>query len=463
MKLAIVGKGGVGKTTLAAALARRLAALARPVVAVDADPDGNLAAALGVPAEACLSPLPKCESLVLERTGARDEGAGLMFKFNPRVDDLPQRFAVDAGGVRLLVLGTVELGGKGCMCPEGAVLKALMQHLLLWVPDRRDLGHGGRAGAHGPGVGPRRGRHDYRGRAGNAERANGPADPETGRRHRHPPHAGRGEQDPPARMSGDPPSGHWAGSRCSAPFPTRPTGFRRFGGAAVGVAGPRLRRGGRLHRRSDRPTGVGETTVNNEEIVMGQGNRRSADPAAQEMMDFALRAGVKTVWDRLRAQEPQCGFGKMGICCRNCFMGPCRIDPFGEGAQEGICGATADVIVARNLLRQRLPRDGGPLRSRAGNRACPAAGGGGEVGGLQDPRPRQAARAWPTSTAIAVRRPQRRRRGQGAGPTAPGGVRQAGGDPVEPAAGPRAAAEELGGGGRSCRAASTARSSPACT
>ncbi len=78
-----------------------------------------------------------------------------MFKLNPRVDDLPQRFAVDAGGVRLLVLGTVELGGKGCMCPEGAVLKALMQHLLLWIPDdvildmEAGLEHMGRASARG--------------------------------------------------------------------------------------------------------------------------------------------------------------------------------------------------------------------------------------------------------------------------------------------------------------------------
>lgn len=155
MKLAIVGKGGVGKTTLTAALARRLAALARPVVAVDADPDGNLADALGVPADARPQPIAQMRDLVLERTGARDEGAGLMFKLNPRVDDLPQRFAVDAGGVRLLVLGTVELGGKGCMCPEGAVLKALMQHLLLWVPDNvildmeAGLEHMGRASARG--------------------------------------------------------------------------------------------------------------------------------------------------------------------------------------------------------------------------------------------------------------------------------------------------------------------------
>jgi CO dehydrogenase maturation factor len=93
--------------------------------------------------------------LILERTGAKDEGAGLMFKMNPRVDDLPERFSVDAGGVKLLVLGTVESGGKGCMCPEGAVLKALMQHLLLRVADEvildmeAGLEHMGRASASG--------------------------------------------------------------------------------------------------------------------------------------------------------------------------------------------------------------------------------------------------------------------------------------------------------------------------
>jgi len=65
----------------------------------------------------------------------------------------------------------------------------------------------------------------------------------------------------------------------------------------------------------------------------------------------AGRAGLETAWDRLESQQPQCGFGSLGICCRHCFMGPCRIDPFGGGAQEGICGATAETIVARNLLR----------------------------------------------------------------------------------------------------------------
>jgi CO dehydrogenase maturation factor len=155
MKLAIVGKGGVGKTTLAAGLARCLAALRRSVIAVDADPDGNLAAAFGVPEDGLPCPIAQMRDLVLERTEAKDEGAGLMFKLNPKVDDIPQRFAVDADGVKLLVLGSVELGGKGCMCPESAVLKALMQHLLLRIADdvildmEAGLEHIGRASARG--------------------------------------------------------------------------------------------------------------------------------------------------------------------------------------------------------------------------------------------------------------------------------------------------------------------------
>ncbi len=155
MKFAIVGKGGVGKTTLAALLARRAAARGRGVVAVDADPDGNLASALGVAEQDVPEPIAGMRDLILERTEAKDEGAGLMFRLNPQVDDLPGRFSVRAGGVRLLVLGTVEAGGKGCMCPEGAVLKALMQHLLLRVDDdvildmEAGLEHIGRASARG--------------------------------------------------------------------------------------------------------------------------------------------------------------------------------------------------------------------------------------------------------------------------------------------------------------------------
>jgi carbon-monoxide dehydrogenase catalytic subunit len=78
---------------------------------------------------------------------------------------------------------------------------------------------------------------------------------------------------------------------------------------------------------------------------------RSIDPASQEMLAVAAKAGLETAWDRFDKQQPQCGFGELGLCCRNCNMGPCRIDPFGEGATKEVCGATADIIVARNLVR----------------------------------------------------------------------------------------------------------------
>ncbi len=78
---------------------------------------------------------------------------------------------------------------------------------------------------------------------------------------------------------------------------------------------------------------------------------RSIDPASQEMLEVCQRAGLETAWDRFDKQQPQCGFGELGLCCRNCNMGPCRIDPFGEGASKGVCGATSDIMVARNLLR----------------------------------------------------------------------------------------------------------------
>ena len=78
---------------------------------------------------------------------------------------------------------------------------------------------------------------------------------------------------------------------------------------------------------------------------------KSIDPAYQEMLRACEKAGLETAWDRYEKQQPQCGFGELGLCCRNCNMGPCRIDPYGEGASKGVCGATADIIVARNLLR----------------------------------------------------------------------------------------------------------------
>ena len=72
---------------------------------------------------------------------------------------------------------------------------------------------------------------------------------------------------------------------------------------------------------------------------------------ARAMLVRAREEGIETVWDRLAAQQPQCGYCALGVSCRNCAMGPCRVDPFGEGPQKGVCGADADVIVARNLGR----------------------------------------------------------------------------------------------------------------
>src|SRR5512140_3358881 len=78
---------------------------------------------------------------------------------------------------------------------------------------------------------------------------------------------------------------------------------------------------------------------------------RSIDPAAQQMLARAQTLGAKTVWDRFDDMQPHCGFGELGLCCDICYMGPCRIDPFGERAQVGACGADAHLIVARNLAR----------------------------------------------------------------------------------------------------------------
>lgn len=78
---------------------------------------------------------------------------------------------------------------------------------------------------------------------------------------------------------------------------------------------------------------------------------RTIDPTAQQMLEKAAEEHIETAWDRLESQQPQCGYGMLGICCRNCGMGPCRIDPFGNGPKRGVCGADADIIVARNLAR----------------------------------------------------------------------------------------------------------------
>lgn len=137
MKIAITGKGGVGKTTLAALLAQHYAEQDREVLAVDADPSPCLALALGFSEEqrAKLAPVAEMEDLIYERTGAKPGASGGFFKLNPRVDDIPERFSQLRRGVRLLEMGAVDLGGAGCICPESAMLKALTTHLLLRKDD----------------------------------------------------------------------------------------------------------------------------------------------------------------------------------------------------------------------------------------------------------------------------------------------------------------------------------------
>ena len=133
MKIAISGKGGVGKTTLAALLAQHYADQDRDVFAVDADPSPCLAGALGLPDDLRekLHPIAEMDALIEERTGAKPGASGGFFTLNPRVDDLPERFSVTHKGVRLLEMGSVDLGGSGCICPESAMLKTLFTHLLF--------------------------------------------------------------------------------------------------------------------------------------------------------------------------------------------------------------------------------------------------------------------------------------------------------------------------------------------
>ena len=137
MKLAISGKGGVGKTTLAALLAQVYADAGHQVLAVDADPSPCLAGALGFPDElrALLHPIAEMDELIEERTGAKPGTVGGFFTLNPRVDDIPERFSVVYQGVRLLEMGSVDTGGSGCICPESAMLKTLFTHLLFRKDD----------------------------------------------------------------------------------------------------------------------------------------------------------------------------------------------------------------------------------------------------------------------------------------------------------------------------------------
>ncbi len=119
MKIAITGKGGVGKTTLSALLIAAWAQKGHDVIALDADPDANLASALGASAAEQITPLAEMGDMIAERTGSADNAGGY-FKLNPRVDDIPEKFAWRLGPIRLLTLGGVSTGGGGCICPASA-------------------------------------------------------------------------------------------------------------------------------------------------------------------------------------------------------------------------------------------------------------------------------------------------------------------------------------------------------
>jgi CO dehydrogenase maturation factor len=133
MKIAVTGKGGVGKTTLTALMAQSYADEGRQVLAVDADPSPCLAGALGFPDEirAKLHPISEMDELIEERTGAKPGTTGGFFALNPRVDDIPDRFSIEHRGVRLLEMGSVDTGGSGCICPEAAMLKTLFVNLMF--------------------------------------------------------------------------------------------------------------------------------------------------------------------------------------------------------------------------------------------------------------------------------------------------------------------------------------------
>ncbi len=131
MKIAVSGKGGVGKTILASLLAKIFAESGYSVLAIDADPDTNLAATLGFPDGDKITPISEMDTLIEERTGAPPGQATAYFKLNPKVDDLPEKYSVKRDGIRLMVMGRVKKGGSGCYCPENALLQALLIHLLV--------------------------------------------------------------------------------------------------------------------------------------------------------------------------------------------------------------------------------------------------------------------------------------------------------------------------------------------
>ncbi|HEB34271.1 hypothetical protein LCGC14_1069530 [marine sediment metagenome] len=133
MKLAITGKGGTGKSTIAGILTHYYKNDGYKVLAVDADPDANLASAIGIPAEkaSAIIPISEQRKLIKERTGAEPGQFGQLFKMNPTVHDIPDEFCIDYQGIKLLVMGAIRKGGSGCACPENVLLRSLLSEIIL--------------------------------------------------------------------------------------------------------------------------------------------------------------------------------------------------------------------------------------------------------------------------------------------------------------------------------------------
>lgn len=137
MKIAITGKGGVGKSTIATLMAGILSDSGNKVMVIDADPDMNVATLLGIPKDKSITPIVELKSLMAERTGTKVGEPAPFFTMNPKVDDIPEKYCIEQRGIKLLVMGTVNTGGGGCACPENAFLKTLLSHLMVarkeWV------------------------------------------------------------------------------------------------------------------------------------------------------------------------------------------------------------------------------------------------------------------------------------------------------------------------------------------
>ncbi len=131
MKIAVSGKGGVGKTTFVATLAKVFTESGKKVIAIDADPVSNLAATMGIKNLSEIVPIGQMKDLIKERTGATSEEYGKFFQMNPFVSDLPDKYALEKDGIKLMILGAVKRGGSGCACPESTFLRVLLSHLIL--------------------------------------------------------------------------------------------------------------------------------------------------------------------------------------------------------------------------------------------------------------------------------------------------------------------------------------------